>query len=204
MIQVSYLSRATRDMSATDLLSLLMHAREKNTASGITGLLLYGNGTFLQVIEGEDAVIDGLVDRLGRDSRHADVRILSRRAVPERQYSDWSMGFEQVSEGALGAVEGLRGFGVADFTFDELARNEAAIERIMDHFRAPHWDPLVRELDAKDKLVAHLRKGLQEARSRSEVAVLVLESVIDAARDRPLSDEHLQLCRSALASLRAK
>lgn len=204
MIQVSYLSRATRDMSAADLLGLLMHAREKNLASGITGMLLYGNGTFLQVIEGEDAVIEGLVERLGRDSRHAEVRILSRRAVPERQYSDWSMGFEQVSDGALEAVDGLRDFGAADFTFDELARNEAAVERIMEHFRAPHWDPLVRELDAKDKLVAHLRRGLQDARSRAEVAALVLESVIDGAKERPLSGEHLRLCESALASLRAR
>ncbi len=204
MIQVSYLSRATRDMSATDLLSLLMHAREKNQASGITGMLLYGNGTFLQVIEGDDAIIEGLVERLGRDSRHADVQILSRRVVPERQYSDWSMGFEQVSDRALEAVEGLRGFGAANFNFDELARNEAAVERIMDHFRAPHWDPLIRELDAKDKLVAHLRRGLQEARSRADVAALVLESVIDAARDQPLSAEHLRLCESALASLRAR
>lgn len=202
MIQVSYLSRATRDMSATDLLSLLMRSRENNQASGITGMLLYGNGTFLQVVEGEESVIDGLVERLGRDPRHADVRILSRRSVPARQYSDWSMGFEQVSDRSLEGIEGLRGLGVADFSFEELARNEAAVERIVDHFRAPHWDPLVRELDAKDKLVAHLRRGLQEAHSRAEVAALVLESVVDAASDKPLSEEHLKLCRTALASLR--
>ena len=63
---------------------------------------------------------------------------------------------------------------------------------------------LVRELDARDRLIAHLRRGLQESRSRSEVAALVLESVIDAARERPLSAEHLRLCESTLASLRSR
>jgi hypothetical protein len=204
MIQVSYISRSSHPMSAAELLSILMSSRENNQASGITGMLLYGNGTFLQVIEGEDAVIDRLVERLGRDSRHTDVRILSRRTVPERQYADWSMGFERVSDQGLEAVEGLRGAGATSFDFDELVRNEAAVERIIDHFRAPHWDPLVRELDARDRLIAHLRRGLQESRSRSEVAALVLESVIDAARERPLSAEHLRLCESTLASLRSR
>lgn len=204
MIQVSYISRAAHPMSAAELLSILMSSRENNQASGITGMLLYGNGAFLQVIEGEDAVIDRLVERLGRDTRHTDVRILSRREIPERQYADWSMGFEHVSNRGADSVEGQRGFGAADFSFDELATNQAAVERLMDQFRAPHWDPLVRELDAKDKLVAHLRRGLQESRSRAEVAALVLESVMDAARERPLSAEHVRLCESALASLRSR
>jgi hypothetical protein len=172
MIQVSYISRSSHPMSAAELLSILMSSRENNQASGITGMLLYGNGTFLQVIEGEDAVIDRLVER--------------------------------VSDQGLEAVEGLRGAGATSFDFDELVRNEAAVERIIDHFRAPHWDPLVRELDARDRLIAHLRRGLQESRSRSEVAALVLESVIDAARERPLSAEHLRLCESTLASLRSR
>jgi len=203
MIQVSYLSRATRPMSAGDLLALLMHARRSNQASGITGMLLFGNDTFLQVIEGEAEVIDGLVQRLARDPRHEDVRILSRREVPQRQYSDWSMGFEQVGDRGVNPIEGLRDFGVR-FDFDALTGDGSAAERILDQYRAPHWDPLVRELDARDRLVADLRRGLQESRSRSEVAALVLESVVDAARDRPLTAEHLRLCESALDALRQR
>ncbi len=202
MIQVSYLSRATAPLSPERLLSLLLQSRRNNAARGITGMLLYGNETFLQVIEGEDAAVDALVERIGADSRHSGVKILTRKAVSGRQYSDWSMSFERVTPESLVEVEGLRNFGARDFTFDTLARNETAVEALMDHFRAPHWDPLVRELDAKDKLVAHLRKGLLQAQGRAEVATLVIESLVEAGRKGPLGEEHLRLAESALWQVR--
>jgi Sensors of blue-light using FAD len=202
MIQVSYLSRATAPMSPEQLLSLLLQSRRNNAARGITGMLLYGNETFLQVIEGEDAAVDALVERIGADSRHAGVKILARKAVAARQYSDWSMSFERVTPRALEEVEGLHNFGAEDFTFETLARDETAVEALMDHFRAPHWDPLVRELDAKDKLIAHLRKGLLQAKGRTEVATLVIESLIEASRKGPLGEEHLRLAESALGQAR--
>jgi hypothetical protein len=202
MIQVSYLSRATAPMSAEQLLSLLLQSRRNNAARGITGMLLYGNQTFLQVIEGDDAPVDALVERIARDPRHAGVKILHRKPLQQRQYSDWSMSFERVTPQALEAVEGLHDFRAQDFTFDQLARNETAVEALMDHFRAPHWDPLVRELDAKDKLIAHLRKGLLQATGRAEVATLVLESLVEAGRKGELGDEHLRLAESTLGQVR--
>lgn len=202
MIQVSYLSRATAPMSSEQLLSLLLQSRRNNAARGITGMLLYGNDTFLQVIEGEDSVVDALVDRIGADPRHTGVKILGRKSVPARQYSDWSMSFERVTPQALEEVEGLRNFGAQDFTFETLARNETAVEALVDHFRAPHWDPLVRELDARDKLIAHLRKGLLQAQGRAEIATLVIESLVEAGRKGALGEEHLSLAESALGQAR--
>jgi hypothetical protein len=83
MIQASYLSRATEPMSAEQLLSLLLQSRLNNAARGITGMLLYGNQTFLQVIEGEAGVVDALVERIGTDMRHSGVKILGRKSVPK-------------------------------------------------------------------------------------------------------------------------
>lgn len=202
MIQVSYLSRATVPMSAEQLLSLLLQSRRNNAARGITGMLLYGNETFLQVIEGDDFAVDALIDRIGGDTRHAGVKILDRKTVSGRQYSDWNMSFERVTPQALEDVEGLRNFGAQDFTFDTLARDETAVEALMDHFRAPHWDPLVRELDAKEKLIAHLRKGLVQAKDRAEIATLVIESLVEAGRKGVLGEEHLRLAELALGQAR--
>ena len=53
MIQISYLSKASSPMSAEQLVSLLQQCHRNNTARDVTGMLFYGNGTFLQVIEGE-------------------------------------------------------------------------------------------------------------------------------------------------------
>jgi hypothetical protein len=204
MIQVSYVSRTREPMSADQLLALLLQCRDNNAATGVTGMLLFGNGTFLQAIEGEDAVVDALIGRILKDPRHADIQLLGRKQVDHRQYAEWSMGFERVTDASLQEIEGLRDFGAADFNFDNLLRNEPVVEKLMDHFREPHWDPLIRELDAKDKVIAHLRQGLVQARGRVEIATLVIESVTAAARKGPLGAPLVQLCESALGALQPR
>jgi len=202
MIQVSYLSRASESMSAEKLLALLLQSRTDNAKRGVTGMLLYGNETFLQVLEGDDAVVDDLVAWIKTDPRHGGIQVLSRRSVPNRQYSDWTMGFERVTDEGLTQIDGLRDFGEREFTFDYLATHEAVVETLMNHFRTPHWDLLVRELDAKDKVIDHLKKSLLQVRGRVEVASLVLESITEASRKGVLSDKHMGLCNSALGALR--
>ena len=62
MIQISYISSATEPLSNQDLLALLQECRENNAGRGVTGMLLYGNATFLQAPEGDEKVVDDLVD----------------------------------------------------------------------------------------------------------------------------------------------
>lgn len=202
MIQISYLSRASAPFSAEQLLALLQQCHADNTRRGVTGMLFYGNGTFLQVIEGEDAVVDELVGRIARDPRHDDIRILSRKTITQREHPDWSMGFERVTDAGLSEVAGLRDFSENDFTPEVLAARKDVVDTLMDRFRAPHWDPLVRELDAKDKVLEHLRIALARQRGRAAFATLVIESLAEAGRKGPLGPEHQQLCESALKSLR--
>ena len=202
MIQISYLSKASSPMSAEQLVSLLQQCHGNNTARDVTGMLFYGNGTFLQVIEGEATTVDELVGRIARDPRHEDIRILSRKPIERREHSDWSMGFEQVTTESLRDVAGLRDFSESDFTPDVLAARKDVVETLMDRFRAPHWDPLVRELDAKDKALEHLRTALARQRGRASFATLIIESLAEAGRKAPLGEEHQRLCESALKSLR--
>jgi hypothetical protein len=61
---------------------------------------------------------------------------------------------------------------------------------------------LVRELDAKDKVLEHLRTALARQRGRASFATLVIESLAEAGRKGPLDEEHHRLCESALKSLR--
>jgi hypothetical protein len=64
-------------------------------------MLLYGNDTFLQVLEGEEAVLDTVVDKIEKDPRHSKIHFLYRKPLENRQYSDWSMGFKRVSAQGL-------------------------------------------------------------------------------------------------------
>jgi len=202
MIQITYISRTTEPMSPESLLALLQQCLTNNASSGVTGMLLYGNQTFLQVLEGDEKAVDDLVEKISKDARHSAVQLLHRRPIERRQYADWSMGFKRMSDSELKHIDGLRGFGERDFNFEYLLEHDNVVEVLTEHYRAPYWDPLMRELDAKEKVVDHLKKALTHTRGSVEVASLVLESVVDAGRKGRLSEGHLRLCESALNSLR--
>lgn len=202
MIQFSYISCAAAPMAAEQLLALLQQSLTNNARTGITGMLLYGNDTFLQVLEGEAAAIDELVAKIRQDPRHTNIQLLHRRPIERRQYADWSMGFKRISDQELQNVNGLRDFGEKDFNFEYLLQHNNVVEALMDHYRKPYWDPLVRELEAKDQVVDHLKKALAHTRGNIEIASLVLESVIDQSKTGRLSEGLVSLCKSALTSLR--
>jgi len=202
MIRVTYLSQVSEPLSADGLLGLLSQCHRNNTAQGLTGMLLFGNGTFLQSIEGEAAVVDPLIELISKDSRHRDVKILRRDEISERQYSEWSMGFERVTESTLAAIPSLRNFGLPNFNADYLSKHDDVVDTLLDRHRAPHWDPLIRELDARDKLIKELRGELTSTRNDVEMAALVLETVVEVAKDGRLDESHLDICRSTLKSLR--
>ena len=202
MIQITYISHATEPMSAEQLIALLQQCLTNNVSNGVTGMLLYGNDTFLQALEGDEKAVDDLVEKIRKDPRHTNIQFLHRRTIERRQYSEWSMGFKRVSDSELQQIEGLRNFGERDFNFEYLLQHDNVVEVLMDHYRKPYWDPLVRELDAKEKVVEHLKKALTHTRGCVEVASLMLESVVDAGRKGSLNEGHLRLCESALNSLR--
>ena len=202
MIQTAYVSRAAETMTQEALLSLLQQCLANNESSGVTGMLLYGNDTFLQVLEGEEAVLDAVIDKIRKDPRHSKIHFLYRKPLEQRQYADWSMGFKRISAQGLQAIGGLSEFREKDFNFDYLIEHEAVVETLMDRFREPHWDPLIRELDAKDKVIEYLKKALTHTRGCIEIASFVLESVAAASRSGRLDEQQLRLCESALDTLR--
>jgi hypothetical protein len=202
MIQVSYVSRLSQPMSSEQLLGLLMQCRVNNSAQGVTGMMLSGNGTFLQVIEGDEPVIDGLVEKIWADPRHAEKKLLHRREISRREYADWSMAFERVSDEAFWAVEGLKSFGVQDFTYEYLIGHQPLVSALMDHYREPHYDQLIGEINAKDKVIDHLKTALAQVRDRAQVTRLALESLTEAVRNDECGEELLGMCETTLASVR--
>lgn len=96
-IHLIYVSKATLPMGEADLLALLEQSRARNLRQGITGMLLYLSGTFLQVLEGEARDVDEIFGAIERDPRNTDVFLLERESIPERSFPDWSMGFRDLS-----------------------------------------------------------------------------------------------------------
>lgn len=85
-------------MSDTDVAQILHHARQNNIHNGITGMLLFCDDNFLQLLEGEDAAVEATFERIKHDTRHADIRVLLNEKVSQRAFTDWSMGFEKLQK----------------------------------------------------------------------------------------------------------
>jgi hypothetical protein len=98
ILQVIYVSAATREWTPEELLTLLHGARQRNTALGITGLLGYNTGTFLQLLEGPADRVHTLLRRIEKDPRHGQVTVLLEREVSSRYFPDWSMGFQEIDQ----------------------------------------------------------------------------------------------------------
>ncbi|SHJ30312.1 Sensors of blue-light using FAD [Hymenobacter daecheongensis DSM 21074] len=98
MHHIVYQSSAVGEPTAASLRLLLQHSRIKNGRLNVTGLLLYGKGEFLQVLEGETDVVRALYETIKLDHRHKDVATLSDGIIPVRVFKDWTMGFQQLAD----------------------------------------------------------------------------------------------------------
>jgi len=93
MIQLVYISAARFEMSADDLHALLAKARENNHRLDVTGMLLYHERSFIQALEGDEATVMGLYEKIARDPRHSSIEILLKLRIEQRNFGQWRMGF---------------------------------------------------------------------------------------------------------------
>jgi len=131
-----YASRATHPMSDDDLTDLLSTARTNNQKHELTGLLLYCNQSFLQVLEGEPDRIEKLYSKIEADPRHTQLRLLYRAPIEQRKFSSWSMGFEHIDEDRLAST--LPGFKPATrypLVNADLIRNGTVAETLLNLYQ---------------------------------------------------------------------
>ncbi|MBI1239040.1 MAG: photopigment and puc expression activator [Alphaproteobacteria bacterium] len=106
--QIVYLSSATLPFSDADLVALLEDSRRRNTACGVTGLLLYDSVDILQVLEGPPDAVAATLARIGRDPRHRGLLIVHDRQTETRDFADWAMGFRPARASEIASVRGLK------------------------------------------------------------------------------------------------
>lgn len=97
LVRLLYASRAT-DTSAGAIEAILAQSRQHNPECGITGILCYGGGIFLQAIEGGRMAVSELYGHIQRDVRHRDVVLLHYEEIEERRFGGWTMGQVNMSK----------------------------------------------------------------------------------------------------------
>lgn len=109
MKQLVYASAAVASFEESDLDGLLRLSRSSNESIDITGVLLFRDRTFFQVMEGPEDSVDNLFRRISADPRHCNMIILSDQKIDSRNFGDWQMGFTR-DEGVIDLLPGFVDF----------------------------------------------------------------------------------------------
>lgn len=92
IFHVIYVSTATEPLSSGQLRDLLIVARQRNSSLGLTGLLLFAHGKFMQVLEGPESAVREVFSSIQRDNRHKNIDTLRFEKKETRNFPDWRMG----------------------------------------------------------------------------------------------------------------
>ncbi len=92
LVRLLYVSRSVHPETPEQTESILASAREHNLNNGITGVLCYGGGIYLQALEGGRNQVNALYTQIVKDPRHKDVVVLAYEEISERRFGGWTMG----------------------------------------------------------------------------------------------------------------
>jgi hypothetical protein len=137
LLHCIYASTAELTFNESDIPALLTHARTANAARDITGMLLYIDGGFFQVLEGDADAIDEVYRRILRDPRHSRVTLIIREPIAARAFSEWTMGFCTVDSQAAGQLIGENDFFKSSSCVTQLDGGRA--KKLLAAFRAGRW-----------------------------------------------------------------
>ncbi len=135
MFSLLYVSSATHLFSDAELVELLDQSREKNARLGITGMLLYKDGNFMQALEGPEGAVLELYSTIQDDARHHHVLELLRRQVEEREFASWSMGFQNLRDANLPETAGYSTFMNDPLTSSGFQSDPTRAQRLLRVFR---------------------------------------------------------------------
>ena len=105
-----YVSREARPLSQEDLNNILAVSQRYNDANLVSGMLLYVEGRFFQVLEGPLSEVNKLYAKISQDSRHKESTIVAQGDLDKRFFKGWNMRFNKVSEKEFALLTGVRKF----------------------------------------------------------------------------------------------
>lgn len=104
LLQIIYISRSTFESSAVvnkiepNVARILSKSRLNNRKNGLVGVLYFGDGVFFQCLEGEEEIVNTLLEKLNADSRHTDLKVISKKYIDKLSFGEWAMKFAPLDE----------------------------------------------------------------------------------------------------------
>jgi len=135
LIHIVYVSFAYKALSEKELDALLAGIRKKNEPRNVTGLLLYNDLNFIQVIEGAEKTIHNLFEAIEQDTRHTNIVKLLEESIEKRAFPDWSMGFRRISKKQTSRLPGFSDFLTAEDPEKVISGSTEQVMYLLDSFR---------------------------------------------------------------------
>lgn len=134
LVQLTYASSATKPFSKEELIDLLTNSRRNNSEKGITGMLLYKSGNFLQILEGKADTVESTLRRIESDPRHKGVITILKKAIAQPEFPDWSMAFRNLNDAETDRIPGFNEFLNLSFDPESLQEDSSQVERLIGTF----------------------------------------------------------------------
>jgi hypothetical protein len=141
LYQLVYSSVATEAMPKSKLYKILHGARAANAIANVTGLLVFAEGKFLQVLEGQKEVVCALMQKISMDHRHNNVRVVTEQAIDTRIFPSWKMAYVSTNASELAAWAGLRSTTTIEETLARLTTDPARVPNILQHLLGAIREP---------------------------------------------------------------
>ena len=134
LYRIIYLSSGLKDLTSSDVRELLLKAKENNREKNITGVLLYLDNNFIQVLEGEKEDIIKLYQKISIDYRHKNIIKVVEGTITSRQFDKWDMGFIEIDSDDLKILSEYK-----DFNFKNIfSKTDFIAETFLTTFLKSH------------------------------------------------------------------
>lgn len=131
---IAYVSRSCSPLDAKFLSDILEVSVRNNERDGISGVLMYHDKLFFQVLEGEGRLVQQCYERICRDPRHSGISLALDETVEARSFPDWLMGYvgpDEISTNTSGAMLSLAGLKAPELSDADKRGHALALAQIM-------------------------------------------------------------------------
>jgi mannose-1-phosphate guanylyltransferase len=137
LIHKVYASKEVEKFSKEDIVEMVSKAQEKNRGLNITGMLLYENGSFFQVLEGDEEEVTNLFNKIQTDKRHSNVVEIISENIHKRNFPNWSMGYAVLKREDIEKIEGMNDFFVDGKCLADISKGRA--KKLLNAFLKGKW-----------------------------------------------------------------
>ncbi len=137
LYHILYKSQAIKLITIDQLKDILFVSRKKNAIKSITGILLFKEGKFMQLLEGGRSDVNNIYASILKDPRHKNIQLLSHGTLKQRNFPNWSMGLCYVNKCDFEDMPGFRDLEASEHLKFQLRSSSHPSMQLIKEFYEP-------------------------------------------------------------------